>query len=74
MHQDDDPNNGSDYIATNIVEESTGTSADIIERGETLGRITVPLLGLHNLSNALAAIAVARVLGVSFAQIAACGD
>ena len=60
----------ADYIATNIVEASTGTSADVIERGETLGRITVPMLGLHNLSNALAAIAVARVLGVSFAQIA----
>ncbi len=60
---------GADYIATNITEVATGTSADIIERGQTLGRITVPLLGLHNLSNALAAIAVARQLSVSFEQL-----
>ncbi len=61
----------ADYIAANISESVAGTSADIIERGETLGRLTVPLLGLHNLSNALAAIAVARYLGISFEQIAA---
>ena len=65
-----DPDSNADYIATNVVEEATGTSADIIERGETLGRVVVPLLGLHNLSNALAAIAVARELDVSFEQIA----
>ncbi|MEO0647003.1 MAG: UDP-N-acetylmuramate--L-alanine ligase [Cyanobacteria bacterium J06650_10] len=65
-----DLNSNADYIATNVVEAATGTSADIIERGETLGRITVPLLGLHNLSNALAAIAVARELGVGFEQLA----
>ncbi|MEL6937720.1 MAG: UDP-N-acetylmuramate--L-alanine ligase [Cyanobacteria bacterium J06598_1] len=61
---------GADYIATNITEAAAGTSADIIERGETLGRVTVPLLGLHNLSNALASIAVARQLGVGFEAIA----
>ncbi|MGC1217473.1 MAG: UDP-N-acetylmuramate--L-alanine ligase [Phormidesmis sp.] len=60
----------ADYIATNISESAAGTSADIVERGQTLGRLTVPLLGLHNLSNALAAIAVARRLNVSFEQIA----
>jgi len=60
----------ADYIATNISESAAGTSADIVERGQTLGRLTVPLLGLHNLSNALAAIAVARYLNVSFEQIA----
>ncbi len=60
----------ADYVATNISERAAGTSADIVERGQTLGRLTVPLLGLHNLSNALAAIAVARYLSVSFEQIA----
>ena len=57
---------GADYIATNIRENASGTTAEILERGKTLGDITVPLLGLHNLSNALAAIAVARQLGVGF--------
>lgn len=57
---------GADYIATNVSENATGTTADIIEKGEKLGRITVPLLGMHNLSNALASIAVSRQLDVSF--------
>ena len=65
-----DPNSGADYIATNITEVAEGTTAEIIERGESLGTLTVPLLGLHNLSNTLAAIAVARQLGVSFEAIA----
>ncbi len=65
-----DAHSGADYIATNIIEEATGTTAEIIERGESLGTVTVPLLGLHNLSNALAAIAVARQLDVSFEAIA----
>jgi UDP-N-acetylmuramate--alanine ligase len=60
---------GADYIATQIRESAEGTTAEIWERGERLGDITVPLLGLHNLSNALAAIAVARCLGVSFAAL-----
>ncbi|MFK8185128.1 MAG: UDP-N-acetylmuramate--L-alanine ligase [Phormidesmis sp.] len=61
---------GADYIATNVREQATGTVATILERGETLGEITVPLLGAHNLANALAAIAVARLLGVSFEALA----
>ena len=60
---------GATYIATNIRENAGGTTAEIWERGESLGDIGVPLLGLHNLSNALAAIAVARQLGVSFATL-----
>ncbi|MEM9151834.1 MAG: UDP-N-acetylmuramate--L-alanine ligase [Cyanobacteria bacterium P01_F01_bin.3] len=65
-----DPASGADYIATNVNEEAEGTTADILEKGELLGRLTVPLLGLHNLSNALASIAVARRLGVSFESLA----
>ena len=60
---------GADYIAKNITEVAEGTTAEIIERGESLGTLTVPLLGLHNLSNTLAAVAVARQLGVSFESI-----
>lgn len=61
---------GADYIATNIHENASGTTADIIERDQNLGTLTAPLLGLHNLSNVLAAVAVARHLGVSFEVIA----
>ncbi|MEL6603117.1 MAG: UDP-N-acetylmuramate--L-alanine ligase [Cyanobacteria bacterium J06614_10] len=65
-----EPDSGADYIATNIIEEASGITADILERGAPLGTLTVPLLGLHNLSNTLAAIAVARQLGVSFEALA----
>ncbi|MGB3298353.1 MAG: UDP-N-acetylmuramate--L-alanine ligase [Phormidesmis sp.] len=61
---------GATYTAANIRESAKGTVAEIWERGEKLGDIQVPLLGLHNLSNALGAIAVARQLGVSFATLA----
>ncbi|NJM98663.1 MAG: UDP-N-acetylmuramate--L-alanine ligase [Phormidesmis sp. RL_2_1] len=65
-----DPDSGADYIATHIRENAAGTTAAIWERGEKLGDLSTPLLGLHNLSNTLAAVAIARQLGVSFQNIA----
>lgn len=65
-----DPHSGADYIATHICESADGTTACIWERGEKLGVLAVPLLGRHNLSNTLAAIAVARQLKVDFASLA----
>ena len=64
-----DSDRHADYSATNIVETANGITADILERGKNLGSLTIPLLGLHNLSNTLAAIAVARLLNVSFESI-----
>ncbi|NEO86431.1 MAG: UDP-N-acetylmuramate--L-alanine ligase [Spirulina sp. SIO3F2] len=61
----------ADYTAQNIKYHSTGTHATILERGQVLGEIDLPLLGSHNLSNTLAAIAVARYLELPFAAIAA---
>ncbi len=61
---------GADYIATDICERAEAMTATIWEHGEKLGDLSVPLLGLHNLSNTLAAVAVARRLGVSFTAIA----
>lgn len=60
----------ADYWATEVVYGSTSTQATIWERGDRLGVIHLSLLGKHNLSNALAAIAVARYCGVSFGAIA----
>lgn len=65
-----DSNSGADYIATNIVHTPYGIKAEIIEQGVSLGRISLQLSGNHNLSNALAAIAVGRKLGVEFNLIA----
>lgn len=65
-----DPDRQADYYADRLRFSSTGTLARIWERGEVLGEVGLSLLGRHNLSNALAAIAVARMLGVSFEAIA----
>ena len=51
--------------------ELTGDStlADFYEQGTCVGRFTLPLPGLHNLSNATAAMAACRLEGVSFAEL-----
>ncbi|MEM1369336.1 MAG: UDP-N-acetylmuramate--L-alanine ligase [Cyanobacteria bacterium P01_H01_bin.15] len=61
----------ADYTARHIDYGATYTNADIYERDTYLGPLKLPLLGKHNLSNALAAIAVGRLLGLEFASIAA---
>jgi UDP-N-acetylmuramate--alanine ligase len=61
-----DPQSGSDYTAELLGFDGTGTSALIYERGQRLGEISIPLLGHHNLSNTLAAIAVCRLNAVPF--------
>jgi UDP-N-acetylmuramate--alanine ligase len=66
-----DPSLQADYTAEQISYTATGTIAQVREHGQVLGQISLPLLGHHNLSNALAAIAVARVCGLEFSAIAA---
>jgi UDP-N-acetylmuramate--alanine ligase len=66
-----DPSTGADYSARQIEYGGHATQAEILERGQSLGKITLKLLGRHNLSNALAAIAVGRMIGLEFAPIAA---
>jgi UDP-N-acetylmuramate--alanine ligase len=62
---------GADYAADAILYGGSSTTAQVWERGQLLGTLQIQLLGRHNLSNALAAVAVARLLGVSFEAIAA---
>ena len=59
----------ADYSATNIDYHGQGTTALIWENGKALGILKLSLLGEHNLSNALAAVAVGRTLGVEFGEI-----
>ena len=63
-----DPN-GVDFAA--IAEELNGDStvATFYENGAAVGQFTLPLPGLHNLSNAAAAMAACRLHGVSFAEL-----
>ncbi|WP_026731663.1 UDP-N-acetylmuramate--L-alanine ligase [Fischerella sp. PCC 9605] len=61
---------GADYTVTNIDYRADGTTALVWERGKALGVLKLRLLSRHNLSNALAAVAVGRVLGLEFGEIA----
>jgi UDP-N-acetylmuramate--alanine ligase len=61
----------ADYTARNITYSAKGAEYDAYGRGKLLGRIALPLLGVHNVKNSLAACAVAAELGVSFDFIAA---
>jgi UDP-N-acetylmuramate--alanine ligase len=60
----------ADYTATNIDYRADGTTALVWERGKALGVLKLRLLSRHNLSNALAAVAVGRLLGLEFGAIA----
>lgn len=60
----------ADYTAIDITYSHSGTTATILERGKPIGRLELKLLGQHNLSNALAAVAVGRLLKLDFSTIA----
>jgi UDP-N-acetylmuramate--alanine ligase len=61
---------GADYSVRQVSYTPSGTVAQILEGGELLGEMHVHLLGEHNLSNVLAAVAIARQLGLDFPTIA----
>ena len=63
-----------DYHPRNVhIEEPAGsrpqTVFSVIERGKDLGEVRLSVPGLHNVGNALAAIAVARGMQIPFATI-----
>jgi UDP-N-acetylmuramate--alanine ligase len=61
----------ADYRADGIVSEGMSNRFRVIRCGETLGEVTLKAPGRHNVSNALAAAAVAAELGISFERIRA---
>ncbi|MBH8560629.1 UDP-N-acetylmuramate--L-alanine ligase [Nostoc sp. CENA67] len=66
LHQD----TNADYTVSNVDYRADGTTALVWEGGKALGVLKLRLLSRHNLSNALAAVAVGRVLGLEFGEIA----
>ncbi|MBC7971742.1 MAG: UDP-N-acetylmuramate--L-alanine ligase [Verrucomicrobia bacterium] len=64
-----DRSSDADYTVDCVTCRADGTTARVWERGTILGRLNVKLLGKHNLSNALAAVAVGRLLKLEFATI-----
>ncbi|MBL8551144.1 MAG: UDP-N-acetylmuramate--L-alanine ligase [Hyphomonadaceae bacterium] len=67
----------ADVCAVNVRAGRDGSTFDVVARkrgegpGVTLHDLFLPMVGKHNLSNAVAAIAVARELGVNDSQIRA---
>jgi UDP-N-acetylmuramate: L-alanyl-gamma-D-glutamyl-meso-diaminopimelate ligase len=60
---------GADWQATGITPGAEGQRFSVLHRGETLGQVVLPLFGLHNVRNALAAIAVADAAGIQWPSI-----
>ncbi|GAB1371474.1 UDP-N-acetylmuramate--L-alanine ligase [Candidatus Kapaibacterium sp.] len=61
----------ADYTANEIKSDATTIEAMIFEYGKPLGLLKLNIPGLHNLKNALAAISVARKMGIDFEVIQA---
>ena len=60
----------SDWQAHELVPVAAVTRFSVRRRGSPFGRFEVPLVGAHNVRNALAAIAVATELGIGVERIA----
>lgn len=61
----------ADYTMQNIRLNGQITAGDVYYRGVFLGYLELSVPGRHNLSNALAVVAVGRFIGLSFEGIAA---
>lgn len=63
-------NPGSDYSAMDISYDSAGyPSFTLAQRGNALGRVILSVPGVHNIYNALAAIAASLECGVTFEAV-----
>jgi UDP-N-acetylmuramate--alanine ligase len=65
-----DLNQKADYIVKEITYSLENTTFEVWERGQFLGPMCLTIPGKHNVSNALATIAVGRQLGLEFKIIA----
>jgi UDP-N-acetylmuramate--alanine ligase len=64
-----DRSSGATYTVDHIQYGGEGTIARVWEGEHVLGQLKLRILGEHNLSNALAAVAVGRLLGLEFDTI-----
>ncbi|MEY2400709.1 MAG: UDP-N-acetylmuramate--alanine ligase, partial [Ilumatobacteraceae bacterium] len=56
----------AEYRAVDIRSEHGSNSFTVTHGGETLGNVDLPLRGIHNVRNALGALAMARAVGIEF--------
>jgi UDP-N-acetylmuramate: L-alanyl-gamma-D-glutamyl-meso-diaminopimelate ligase len=59
----------ADWQAVNITPSAAATSMHVRHRGVSLGDFMLPMVGVHNVRNALAGIAIASELGISADRI-----
>jgi len=59
----------ADFRAEGQLSEGMTSRFTVLARGERLGEVTIRVPGRHNVSNALAAVAVASELGIPFDRI-----
>ncbi|MEZ7735397.1 UDP-N-acetylmuramate--L-alanine ligase [Gemella sp. 27098_8_149] len=62
-------NEGNDYQIKNVQTTSEHSKFDIYKNSELLGTFTMAVFGLHDISNATAAIALADINGISVEKI-----
>ena len=58
-----------DYAGLPVQIEGDRTVIDFYEQGKRVGQVSVPLPGLHNLSNVVAALAACRMEGIPLAAL-----
>ena len=59
----------ADYTIRNIVTDGPKSIAEVYEQNTFLGMLELQVPGRHNISNALAVVAVGRHIGLSFVEI-----
>ena len=62
-------NEGNDYQIKNVQTTSEHSKFDIYKNSDLLGTFTMAIFGLHDISNATAAIALADLVGISVEKI-----
>ncbi|HLT57525.1 MAG TPA: UDP-N-acetylmuramate--L-alanine ligase [Limnochordales bacterium] len=60
----------ADYTVRDVRLAGMGSRSVVLERGTPLGELELRVPGLHNIANALAAVAVGRHLGIEFPALA----
>ncbi len=63
--------NAADYTVSDVQFAAAGSRFQVLFRDERLGEVSLRIPGMHNIANALAAIALSRVAGIPFSAIAA---
>ena len=59
----------ADYMASNVEMSASGSSFDLTVSNKKVARIKTHLLGLHNISNTLAAMTISHQAGISWETI-----